>query len=474
MSFLIAGTAIVFLVFCGFGLVKIILRDNIPFSLFGLIPLSFGAGLGLLAFMVNSLMALGLRMSFWTIFAPLFLLFAYALTQLKVNYKFMPERISEAAKGFSLREWLFIFVIVFGVLSVFVLSITFPLHFWDSRAIWGTKAKMLYYGGTVLSPNFMDTSRINPGIRYPLLFPISQACIYFAIGHVDDWAVMMLIGLFFAMLVSFLYDSARLYLQDREKGLAAAAMISVLPVFFMSDGPAYSGYCDTPLATLFCFAFGTTLLWKKLRGLPLLVLSAFLTGILFLTKNEGSNLVAIIIFLIAMPDGIRISKEAVLDYIRSMLIFLAIIALVILPWVLVMGRLPSGGSVADVSAINLKNLLNNLSKIPVVLGFTAKALMGIQANMMKQYFLWGILWAIFAVTSLTSLFLRLWNCIYLTLAVFLYMIFISAIYIILPWEISAGAMIGNFFRLYLAVNPLVIMQIVSTLKGSERVGSRGD
>lgn len=266
-------------------------------------------------------------------------------------------------------------------------------------------------------------------------------------------------------MVSFLYDLARIYLQDREKALAAAAMLSVLPVFFMSDGPAHSGYADTPLAMLFFLAFGLTLLWRKNRDLGFLLLSAFLTAILVFTKNEGANLIALNAFLMILPTKTGINRKAIFDIMKNLIIYLGIIMLIVAPWYLLISRLPSGESVADISKVSVSNIYKNITMVPIIFKFTFMAFIGIQQNMMNQGYLWALLWIIFVITTIMSVFARYTDCAYFSLIVLLYILAITLTYIILPWEIpKEGGNVSNFFRLYLAVNPIVIMQIVSTLK----------
>lgn len=60
-----------------------------------------------------------------------------------------------------------------------------PLTGWDSRIIWGFKAKVLSTEGSVLSPAFTDPYRIHLHPKYPIGVPVLQA--YFAaLGPADD------------------------------------------------------------------------------------------------------------------------------------------------------------------------------------------------------------------------------------------------------------------------------------------------
>jgi hypothetical protein len=466
MNFILALIAITYISICGFGLVKFILKDNIPFSIFGLVPLCFGAGLGALAILGNIIMISGYKISFITAYVPLFVLFAYALKNCKTAQKVYSGDLLGAIKKISWMEWLFIFIILFGIISVFIMSIAFPLHFWDSRAIWGTKAKMLFYSGTIFSSDFMDINRINAHFRYPLLFPISQATIYFVLGQADDWAVMLLIGLFFPLMIFFLYDLARIYLQDREKALMAAALLAVLPIFFRSEGPAYSGFADTPLAMLFCLSFGAALLWKKSKDFRMLLLCSFLSGILLLTKNEGINLVALNLFLLALPDKIIMNKRSILDLIKIIAIYTAIVAIIAAPWFYLSHAIPFESDINDIFQIKLSNIGSYIPRIMPVIMYSFKAFLGVQKNMLNQGFLWGGLWGLFIVTSLASILMRFSSGIHLFLVVLLNFLLISAGYVLMQIT-PENFMISNIFRIYLSISPVISLQIVSTLKELE-------
>ncbi|MDD5593270.1 MAG: glycosyltransferase family 39 protein [Candidatus Margulisbacteria bacterium] len=468
MNFLIAGAAIIYISICGFGLVKLILKDNIPFSLFGLVPLCFGAGLGSLAVLSNLIMLAGLKLSFLTLAAPLFVLFIYALTHFKIRSEFRVSRLIGTLKGFSRQEKFFVLVIVLGVLGVMILSLIFPMNYWDSRAIWGTKAKMLFYDGTVFSSGFMDIQRVQAHFRYPLLFPVAQAFIYFSLGQADDWAIMLFIGLFFPLLLSFLFDLARLYLRDREKALAAAALLAVLPVFFVSDGAAHSGYADTPLALLYCLSFGLTLLWKKNRQLSFLILSAFLSGLLLLTKNEGIILLLLNLGLILWPEKFTLNglSRNLPNIIRGTLIYSAILLIVIVPWALLVRHLANDLDVNGLLSLNVNNLAGAWPKLPGIISYTTRAFIGLEKNVLGMTFSWAGLWLIFLVMSIISIIYRFSKCLQLSAVVLADFIMITAMFALMQIKTEAY-MLGSISRIYLPITSVVALQIVSTLKTLE-------
>ena len=217
MSFVIAAGVLVFITLSGYGLIRTFVKDDLPFSAFGIIPLSFGAGLAAIAVLGDLIMLCGLRLSFFTMYAPMLFLFVFGLSRIDAAKAFDLKSFTAKLNGLSKTEWMLIFVIAFSIITLVVLCFIFPLSFWDSRAIWGTKAKMLFYSRTVFSSDFMDPFRLNPHPRYPLLFPMSESFVYFAIGTPDDYAIMVLIAAFFPMLLSFLFDLARVLTRDRLK-----------------------------------------------------------------------------------------------------------------------------------------------------------------------------------------------------------------------------------------------------------------
>ena len=303
---------------------------------------------------------------------------------------------------------------------------------------------------------------------------MSQSLIYFALGTVDDWAVMFIIGTFFVMLISFLYDLVRVVLNDNVKALGAAAMMAVLPVFFMSDGTAYSGYADTPLSFMFLVSFGVTLLWKKNRKDNYLLLAAALSGLLFLTKNEGVNLILLNLALMVLPESFSFSWKEALRIVRAAAIFLAIVALISAPWLMLVRNIVLiPGDANDIFQIRPSDLAATARAVPEIALYTARAFIGTQKNMMGQGFLWAAFWFIFAATSVISYAKKLPLPAILSLICLLNFIIISLGFMVYlrTTDMTAAAvdsaMVGNFFRLYLAIGPVAAFQIVATIKALE-------
>ncbi|MEW6743612.1 MAG: hypothetical protein AB1486_12725 [Planctomycetota bacterium] len=159
MNFVLVGIALVLVGLCGFRVLRWILGARLPFSVFGLVPLSFGVGIGTLAILGHLTLLTGLHLP-WA-YAPFLALSLGGVWALRGARPTPSGALKVTGWG-----WFFLAAILFGVVLIVVLSVAFPLHHYDARALWGTKAKMLFYSGTLSSPDFTDPLRAHPHVRY--------------------------------------------------------------------------------------------------------------------------------------------------------------------------------------------------------------------------------------------------------------------------------------------------------------------
>ncbi|MEW6744406.1 MAG: hypothetical protein AB1486_16760 [Planctomycetota bacterium] len=463
MSFVYAGLALVVIGLAGFGLLRCILGGRMTLSLFGLIPLSFGVGLGALALLGNLTLLVGLRLP-WA-YAPFLALALGGVLGLRGATLDRVGMMRVSGAG-----WVFVAAILFGAASVLILSLASPLHAFDARAIWATKAKMLFYSGTLSSPDFTDPLRLHPHTRYPLLFPMSEAFLFWLIGGPDDWAVMPLIGLFFPLLLFFSFEMMRLRCVDINNALAAPALVAVLPALYSSDGPPYSGYADTPLAMLCCLAFGTTLRWRETRDGRMLVLAAFLSGLLPLTKNEGLWLAGLNLLLAILPG--RASSPAPWTVRRtaaSVASCLAPLIAILLPWFLLRSALLLDQDPNDPFLLSSSSLLEAHHRLPTVLEFCSKALTGLQPTISSDHFAWGLFWVLFAIAALIAARLRHTDALLLAGVVLVYFMLLAAAYCVIPTHTPESFMTKNFFRLCFPIVTVAAFQIALTWDALNRL-----
>ena len=452
MEFVKASIAIIYLVISGFGVARLILKDKIDFSLFGWLPLSFVLGFGLMATWASIIMIFGLKLSFLILVLPFLFFFAYGFLQLKAML--LAKEFKIPSFEFTPLQWFLIGVTVFAVGFVFLRSVVFPMHFWDSRAIWSLKAKMFFESGTVFSENFLSPMRVQPHIRYPLLFPLSQAFIYLSIGMIDDWVVMLLIGLFFPLMVSFLFDLLRILTNKTETALLGSATLALLPLYYLSDGPAYSGYADTPLALFYLVSFGALLLWRVKQDRKLLIVGLITSAFLPLVKNEGMVLLLLNIGWVFLPDYKKWP-----DLIRNLLLFLLISILILVPWFVIRSQIPEVNEQQYLTHLRPAVIIKNLDRVPMIATYYVRAFLGLEKPLSQASFMWGGLWLIMLVAAGRSFWERRKIEIGIFLMIILNILAMALIHLISPGELTGGFLAVTVFRVTCSITPLLIILI---------------
>ena len=339
------------------------------------------------------------------------------------------------------------------------MSVGFPLHFWDSRAIWGIKAKMLYAEGTVFSPDFMHENRLHAHFRYPLTYPISMAFIYFGLGAADDWAVMLLVGLFFPFLLMFLYELIKRVCNDRLKALLGTAMIALLPLYYRADGPAHSGYADAPMALFYLVSFGILLLWRMTRNKNLLLLGITLSAVLPLVKNDGTMFMLLNLALVIWPEKGVFSLKSLA---KRIVIFGMISGVVLVPWFVLRSNIPDLADEQYFSRLNIQILSENVKNIPTILRFYFRAFIGLQKAMTGGAFFWLGMWFIFAYSMVKAFKEREVLSIMIFWLIVFFLFFMTIIYMLAPG--GPDTIKSNFFRICLSITPLLVIVIMRQLK----------
>lgn len=465
MNFVTAIFVILYVSLAGYGLLKLVLRGERPFSILGEIPIAFVLGFGVLGWWGNFIMLLRLKLSFGLSALPLLPPFVYAIYEIVKSFKAAdkPDWRMILAKGKKIGalNYFFLAVIVFAIVSVVLMSLIFPLHFWDSRAIWGLKAKMLFGDGTVFSINFLDPDRIQPHFRYPLLFPLAQVFIYQALGAIDDWAVMALVALFFPLTLIFLFDLLRLAFRSFDKAAFGAAVLAVLPLYYFIDGPAHSGYADVPLGLFFLVSFGCLYLWQinrtqqSLGTQKLFLLGVILSGFLPLVKNEGALVMLLNLFWLVWPEDMKNWG----GYFKRIIVFGLIVAAIFLPWVLLRNNIPDVQDERYLDHLRVNEMITNLNRLPAIANFYFRAFLGLQTSLLGVGFLWGGLWGLFFLAGVKCFLERNLINIRIFLSVLLFCFLMGVIFLVAPVEgkFDTSGMVGNFFRVMVSITPLLVI-----------------
>src|SRR5262249_35762958 len=150
---------------------------------------------------------------------------------------------TERAALARLCQWM-IGVILLGTM---VLTLMTPQRFWDERAIFGIKSKVLFTDGTIDSPILADPDFAQGHPRYPLLIPLAEAHVYLLLGHIDDrWSKTVFPLLFAGMVITFGGMLSRRY--GRGAGWLFALLLATMPVLSPYELGFITGQGDAPVA----------------------------------------------------------------------------------------------------------------------------------------------------------------------------------------------------------------------------------
>jgi Dolichyl-phosphate-mannose-protein mannosyltransferase len=182
--------------------------------------------------------------------------------------------------------WLRVIVVVLVLLAT---SVTFgPLVGWDERAIFGLKARILFYEGSVRGEAFTDIGYVHFQARYPLLVPLLEAALLTVEGSPDDHFLKLLFVLFGLSLVLVVAGEAR-RLNGPRTGCFWGFLLMTTPMLIgPSEGHGMTAYADLPFAA---FVTGATVLLGRALDLPGrrdALLSGLFLGAALATKQEGA------------------------------------------------------------------------------------------------------------------------------------------------------------------------------------------
>ncbi len=163
-----------------------------------------------------------------------------------------------------------------------------PIIDWDAWAIWGLRARALFWLGGVSNPVFESPVYASHMLDYPLFLPALESTGFHAMGRVDQSLIQLQL---LALAVGFawaLWGILRPRVPVEIAALALLALIAAPNVLTRLS----SGYADIPLAffvALGLAALGRWLLEPDSRLLPWVALFLGAAG---LTKNEGAMFAA--------------------------------------------------------------------------------------------------------------------------------------------------------------------------------------
>ncbi len=295
------------------------------FPLWERIAIYFGLGLGSMSVILMALSMLGVSLNSSSTYLVTSLIWIISILRLKRTQFTIPRKALQKQSlnmyEAAIKIILIIFIIAAG-LNIGYRALARPLSSWDDRAIWGSKAKIIYYEKTIKAEGFTDQFRLHPHKDYPLLVPLSEYYIFSMLKHVNDRLIKVIFpGLFFSLVIIVYFHIKNLL--GTVAGLAAALILISIPIFGSIDIGAASGYADVPLA--FYYGAGSIYIvaWLRRNKSEYLYLSFIFLAMAALTKNEGLPMALIAIGLTLLLT--RYTLENLLILLRGLVIIMAVV-----------------------------------------------------------------------------------------------------------------------------------------------------
>ncbi|MEW5976687.1 MAG: hypothetical protein AB1898_12865 [Acidobacteriota bacterium] len=399
MSFLSLSAALCTILATGWLVLGLIPRRHtgtLPLEPLGL---SFGAGSFVLSFALFLLAYFRIPLSPLTVFLLVVGLLGVLASIKRVwrGFSFSPARLQnlkrwiETLGDLSWFEWTCVATVAVFAALIALDSVSQPLLGFDSRAIWGMKAKVLFQEKGIYGEDFFDASRLHAHQRYPLLLPLLESFVCSFLGGISERLMKLLFPAFYVSLILVFYATMR-HRFSRSYALLGATVLAGLPVFSaFSNGGAASGYADLPLA-YFVFVHAVSLhRFLESKQVTDLAISLLFGLAAVFTKNEGLALcgIALVCF-----GGVRLmtSRWTLKEWL-PLLLATALAAIILFPWFQYRSQLP----LIDENYWTLlkpSHLLAGLDRVPFIL----KAFL-------KEYLLKVHLWNVLGVMLVAALVL---------------------------------------------------------------------
>ena len=329
-----------------------------------------------------------------------------------------------------------------------------PIEAYDSVAIYGLKAKIMYLAGGIPSDFFRSLAVNFNGAHadYPLLIPLSETWVYTFLGSFNDILVKAIFPSLYASFLLIFYAVLKRITENRTLALLCTFALGSIKQF--SDY-ATIGIADLALGVYFSVCIFYLYLWFKSRNGSFLNISLLGAILSLWTKNEGMllALIAVFIFLSYVIANIKkIGKNEILHFFAyALVIFIATLSF---------SMFKSHNNLVNenfnFSMVTIRNLTANLNRLPMIFYEYQKQIFGFKK--------WNIIW-IMSILILFKYFKSAFrgNLKYVTAAIFLFLLGYTSVYIFSAVELDFFLR-KSFSRFLLHILPITVFWTVLLAK----------
>jgi hypothetical protein len=283
-------SAFIFPTLLGYLLVELIASKEDTFKPFEKLAISYGAGIGLLTFIMFLIGAFKIPINLSSILIVCAVLFAYPFVM--VARKIRVPRFSAISidlKDIKWYEWALFSLISLRVIYSYFIAMIKPVEDVDAFASWSLKAKVFFVEqGLSLGKThgyFLGIGHI----YYPINIPLFETWIFNVLGTWNDLLIKAIFPTFLlALIVIFYYSMKRI--SSRAFSLFSTYLLTTLPFLIYHSATTYM---DFPLTFYFFSSFIYLIIYMRSGNRSCLIISSLLAGICAWTKNEGVMLALI-------------------------------------------------------------------------------------------------------------------------------------------------------------------------------------
>ncbi|MEX1229966.1 MAG: hypothetical protein WEB58_06985 [Planctomycetaceae bacterium] len=290
--------------------------------------------------------------------------------------------------------------ILIGVLIIaaIVQTLLTPQRFWDERAIYAIKAKVLWYEGSVHSPILHEADFVQYHPKYPLLLPLAEQHFYGLLdGAHDRWPKVLFPLMYAGLVLTFAGVCARRL--SPAWGWFCGLMLATTPVLMPYEYGFLCAQADAPVA---CFhGLAVLYLWDALHEVDdslrrrLVAISAAAAASAAFIKDEGLAFLVIdfIACALAMLFSGRTEHQTRFGAAEWGLL-IGVAAILLTPWLIHRRGLPSTTEMNYFGRMTLSLLIERLP----TLGWSVPHLL---AKMFREWHTWGLHWWLAAAAVIT-------------------------------------------------------------------------
>ncbi len=291
----------------------------------------------------------------------------------------------------------------------FAQTLLTPQRFWDERAIFAIKSRVLFEAETIDAPELRHPDFVQYHPQYPLLIPLLERHIYSLSGEVNDrWAKVWFPLMYAGLVLSFAGVLSRRYSQD--EGWLMATLLATVPILMPDEYGFLCAQADAPMAcfhglAVLCLWDGIQELHGAARRRGLFLAASFAATALFV-KDEGKAylLVDLIAWgLTLLLVGGRLGTDqpgegrlrSASRHLAGMIGFALVACTLVIPWSLHRLSLPTTTEMHYFERLSVSRLIEQWATLKWSIPHLLHRMFG-------EWSTWGLPWWLLVIALVTA------------------------------------------------------------------------